>query len=131
MPLPSQPANLEAHWDHLDREAEKELRDRFPILTNPPRYRSSAAETTPYRLYRHILSPDLIARNDCSITFLSLTGSAHTVTYAELSALWAVAWMGGLYAPRNASIDVDGSRAQVKNELERKVALVNAFLQYR
>ena len=130
-PLSSQPPDLAAHWDCKDREADREIRARFPILADPPQHRFSTAETTPYRLYRHIVSPNLIANNDRSIAFLNLAGSAHTVTYAELSALWAVSWMGGFHTPMSAGTLSNAGRVEAEDELDREVALVNAFLRHR
>ena len=131
VPLSSQPANLAAHWNRLDYEADREIQTRFPILGNPPLHNAPVVDTTVYHLYRLIVSPSLVANDDRSITFLSLAGSAHTVTYAELSALWAVAWMEGLLTPRPTSLGSDADREKVVEELEKEVALVNAFLRHR
>ena len=127
VPLSSQPANLATHWDRLDCESDKELEGLFPLISKPPQAQPPVADKTPYRLYRHILPPDLIADDDRTIAFLSIAGTAHTVPYAELSALWAVAWMERLYTPMIEESD----RVTKKNKIENEVALVNSFLRHR
>jgi dimethylaniline monooxygenase (N-oxide forming) len=127
IPLASEPDKLATKWGRFDRDADEELKYLFPLIASPPQTDPPVAENTPYRMYRHIVSPELITNNDRTITFLSIAGTAHTVTYAEISALWAVAWMEGLYTPTMDQTD------QVRREdgLEKEVALVNAFLRHR
>ncbi len=127
IPIASEPEKLATKWDRLDRDADEEIESLFPLIATSPQKDPPNAENTPFRMYRHVVSPELIANQDRTITFLSIAGAAHTVTYAEISALWAVAWMEGLCTPMMEQID----QARRKDGVEKEVALVNSFLRHR
>ena len=127
IPLASEPTKLATKWAGLDQDADKEIEALFPLIASPPQMTSPVAENTSYRMYRHMVSPDLIANDDRTITFLGIAGTAHTVTNAELCALWAVAWMEDMYTPMMEETD----HGRKEERLEKEVALVNAFLRHR
>ncbi|KAH7034522.1 uncharacterized protein B0I36DRAFT_239935 [Microdochium trichocladiopsis] len=77
-------------WDAADKEAEKRVLQRFPILADPPRYNKRTASMTPYRLYRCILPIQ-----DPSIVSLGRVNIINGWRVAEVQSLWAVAALNG------------------------------------
>ena len=94
-----EPENSRKLWGELDSMATDHVRDRFPALfdTRPAfAERLPKPKTTPYRLFRQIIPIDLAAEGDTSIAFTGMLTTSQTTLYAELSALYAVAWLEGL-----------------------------------
>ncbi|KAE8443031.1 hypothetical protein EG329_002425 [Mollisiaceae sp. DMI_Dod_QoI] len=108
------------YWQKLGDEAEKEVTDLLPVLKSPPPHHTRTVKYTPYRLYRYILPSSLAAQHDRSLVFLGLVTSVQTSIYAEVSALWGVAWMEGL-------LDV----SKTKEEMNYDIAKVNAWSERR
>ena len=80
-------------WKTLDRAADSEILLRFPMLANPPAYRSIAPSNTPFRLYKAMVPPTDVA--DLSIVFLGKMVVGNNFRVAEVQALWAVAYLDG------------------------------------
>lgn len=81
----------EAHrekWANLEKEADKKVIERFPLLAEPPAHPRKPRATTPYRLYRGIAP---VA--DDSIAFIGhvLVGNYFSVTEAQ--AIWITAYL--------------------------------------
>lgn len=108
------------YWKYLDDEAEKQVLDIYPILAEPPKNAVDRKhDTTPYRLLHSIIPPKLAAQDDHSIAFLGQTATTQHALFAETSALWAVAYLEGML------------KLGTKEELDRKIALENAFMRKR
>ena len=87
----------EERWKELMATADLEVEKTFPQLSSSsPRPPSEKARYTPFRMHRQMISPDVIAQEDRSISFCGLVSSSQTAICSELMALWGVAWMEGL-----------------------------------
>lgn len=111
---------IASYWEKLGTEAEKEVLQTLPILKTPPPHHERNVEYTPYRLYRYMLPTSLASQDDRSLIFLGLVTSVQTSIYAEVSALWGVAWMEGL-------LNVSMSR----EAMDYDIAKVNAWCERR
>jgi len=120
-PLGSEPASLAKHWESLHSQADMKVKAVLPKLANPPPHHAITPTNTPYRLYRHIVSPATIARNDRSIAFVGFVSTIQTAQVAELGALWAVAYMEDLFPKPLPS----------NSEIEKNVADINAWVYRR
>lgn len=107
-----------AAWEDLDRKTESRLRCVFDAST----FRSlrRASETTPYRLFRRMVSPSLAAQGDRSFVALGVVLSSTVAVVAEVQALWAAAFLtgsldgeghccGGLPSPLRINEDTEDS----------------------
>ena len=88
-------AEQAAQWNVLDQKADSEILERLPILLEdrpdkPRQHKPSAEPPTPWRLWRGIALPDLEFRD---IVFLGMMSCPQTCLRAEISALWAYAYM--------------------------------------
>lgn len=123
LPIPpeKQDAQTKKHWDALQDEADAVVISILPSLAKwsrpPPDLR-----TTQFRMYHQILSPKLLARGDRSITFAGFVSNTQTAFCSEVIALWAVAWMEGIY-PK--------SSLPTEAHMEKEVAKVNAWMARR
>ncbi|MCJ1435892.1 monooxygenase [Xylographa pallens] len=89
-------------WKDLDSAADEEVLTRFPSLRNPPPYHASSPMSSPFRLYKHMLSTDP-TYND--ILFLGHIAVGNNFRAAEVQALWATAHFDGLlHAPSQANM---------------------------
>ena len=123
------------HWSHLDQTSESRVRKILPLLANPPpevveydKLHARTATTTPFRMFRNIASPYLTVKGDRSLIALGILINTSVPTYAEVSALWGVAYLEDLpFAP--------GTKALLSNvaAMEEDISLVNAwqYLRYR
>ena len=101
----------ELRWTDLAATAEDEVCKTFPQLaTSDPRPRSEQSQYTPFRLHRQIISPNLIAQQDRSITFCGLVSSSQTAVCSEIMSLWAVSWMEDLLPPDALSFPLSASK---------------------
>ncbi|MCJ1284949.1 monooxygenase [Xylographa opegraphella] len=80
-------------WQDLDAAADQEILTRFPRLRNPPHYHSSPPTSSPFRLYKHMLSTHP-AYHD--ILFLGHIAVGNNFRAAEVQALWATAYLDGV-----------------------------------
>ncbi|OCK83967.1 FAD/NAD(P)-binding domain-containing protein [Lepidopterella palustris CBS 459.81] len=108
----TQSVEMQKHWTRLQEEADEEIVGTFPQLRKFPRP-GFEPDTTQFRMYRQILSPRLLAQGDRSISFVGFVSNSQTAFCSELLALWAVAWMEGLYSQ---------SSLPSESEMERDVA---------
>lgn len=115
-PLKEEDKCTKEYWAKIDNEADREVTQLLPILQHPPPHFERPVDYTQYRLYRHMVPSQLAADNDRSLVFLGLVTNVQTSIYAEISALWAISWMEGLY-------DIPAS----KNEMDHDIAKVNAW----
>ncbi|KAH9216252.1 hypothetical protein DL95DRAFT_424642 [Leptodontidium sp. 2 PMI_412] len=117
------------HWNELDEISESYVRKLFPKLVHPPpevvRYdkkHSRSATTTPFRLFRNIVPPNLAARGDQSLIILGLLINTNVPTYAEVSSLWGVAYLENLpFCPATTKTLTDVS------EMEKDISLLQAY----
>ena len=90
-------------WKDLDAAADQEILTRFPRLRSPPPHYSSAPTSSPFRLYKHMLSTDP-AYHD--VLFLGHIAVGNNFRAAEVQALWATAYLDGvLHAPSQAYME--------------------------
>lgn len=83
------PSSKEAErWAQLEKQADKEVLDKFPILANPPHHFCEPTRTTAYRLYNGIAP-----LNDDSIAFVGYTLYSNHFRGAECQAVWAIAYL--------------------------------------
>ncbi|KAI4125167.1 MAG: hypothetical protein LQ338_004422 [Usnochroma carphineum] len=89
-PIESYPFKEAKMWESLEREADRAVLDRFPILANPPKHYGEQVTHTPYRLYNSI-APVV----DNSIAFVGHVLIANYFHLAECQAIWATAYLDG------------------------------------
>ncbi|KAI4143389.1 MAG: hypothetical protein L6R39_004583 [Caloplaca ligustica] len=77
-------------WSTLEKDADREVLERFPILANPPEHYRERTTHTPYRLYNNI-APLL----DNSIAVVGHVLIANYFHLAECQAIWATAYLDG------------------------------------
>ncbi|CAO2649178.1 Nn.00g101270.m01.CDS01 [Neocucurbitaria sp. VM-36] len=77
-------------WTSLEKKADKEVVERFPLLANPPKHTLKKPRTTPYRLYRGIAPLNDPSR---SIVFVNFYLSGNMIMNAEAQAIWAVTYL--------------------------------------
>ncbi|KAI4267707.1 MAG: hypothetical protein L6R38_008133 [Xanthoria sp. 2 TBL-2021] len=84
------PADKAKMWEGLDKDADREVLNQFPILADPPEHYHTPMTETPYRLYNGI-SP----LRDHSIAFVGHVLVANYFRVAECQAIWATAYLDG------------------------------------
>ena len=77
----------------LDEKADIELFERFPILSASPTSLERQPGFTPWRLWRFIAPPSQVCSRDRSLAFLCAIVSYQTTIKAELTSLWAYAFL--------------------------------------
>ncbi|MCJ1386955.1 hypothetical protein MMC17_010084 [Xylographa soralifera] len=114
-----------SHWRELQKAAEKTVLDLYPVLRDPPR-QPPPRKTSPYRLFRTMVSPKLAAAHDYSLAFVGLVSNNQVSTHAEISALWTVAYLTDKLtdAPVGALLD-DAEKMNVD------VAAMTTFMEKR
>lgn len=121
------PAHVK-HWMDLDQAFESRLRTLFPMFANPPpevvqydRQHARESDTTPFRLFRNTVPPNLAAHGDRSMIVLGTLINANVPTYAEVSSLWGVAYLENMtFSPTTSQIVSD------KQAIEENVSLMHA-----
>ena len=116
----SQSATTEKTWARLERNADNEVTSLLPALANWP-MPNGDTESTQFRMYRQVLSPQLLAEGDHTIAFVSFVSSGQTALCAETLALWAVAHLEDIF-PRPLP---------TQNQMMEEVAKVNAWMARR
>ena len=120
------PKHSAKEWGELDGMATYHVRQMFPALFETRLEfadRLSKPKTTPYRLFRQIIPIDLAASDDRSIAFTGTLKTSQTKLYAELSALYAMAWMEGLLPEQ--------TEAMGRDQMRWDVPVGNAFMRAR
>ena len=125
IPLSAEDPVEASYWQRLRVAADKKVLALYPVLESPPR-QPPARRTTQYRLFRTIVSPKLAAAHDNSLAFLGLVSNNQVSNYAEISALWAVAYLTGklFRTPAGAMLN-DEERMKVD------VATMTTFMERR
>ncbi|KAG4427894.1 hypothetical protein IFR05_016625 [Cadophora sp. M221] len=135
LPIEKQHPHDARHWNELEEISESHVKKLFPKLAYPPsevvsydKKHCRPATTTPFRLFRNIVPPNLAARDDRSLIVLGLLINTNVPTYAEVSSLWGVAYLENLpFCPATTKTLTDVS------EMEDDVSLLQAYgnLRYR
>lgn len=89
-PVDDLPLDQARMWDSLQKDADREVLERFPILANPPQHYHAPATHTPYRLYNGIGPLE-----DNTIAFVGHVRVANYFHLAESQAIWATAFLDG------------------------------------
>jgi len=101
------------------RQMDDEVLRRFPRLAQCP-FKYKQVTYTQYRLYRFILPISLLEKQDRSLAFVGYLRGMGVSVIADISALWAVAWLSGqMELTRNLE------------EVEWEVDYFNAFIRNR
>ena len=104
----------EAAWRAASEKSAAHMRSLFPSLSNSNKPRSAVEPltTTPFRLYNHILPlpSSLQPSHSRTLAFSSFTLTAQTALVAELSALYAVAYLEDLL-PKTSNVPTTRSEA--------------------
>lgn len=131
--LQQQSADSAKHWDNLDSESDAKVRKMFPMLNSPPpevveyfRKHEHPVSTTPFRLYRDIVPPTLAAKGDRSLIVLGTLLNTNVPTYAEVSSLWAIAYLENLPFVPNAAKTMTDLQA-----MEDSISMLNAWGQLK
>ena len=119
VPVPREESN--SRWEKMMVDADAEVQKILPFLANEGRPANEMPAYTQFRMYRRILSPMMLAKEDTSIAFVGFVSTGQTAQCYELLSLWAVAWMEGLM-PRTLPSE---------EEMEKEVALTNAYMARR
>ncbi|KAJ9492526.1 hypothetical protein VN97_g710 [Penicillium thymicola] len=94
-PLEATVNNRIQYWEELDRQSEvmvrKTLNATGCVLTDrsPPSWAESH-KLVPYRLFRRMVAPELVARGDRSFATLGVILSSTIAVVVEVQALWAL-----------------------------------------
>ena len=121
-PLSEQSPDYEKHWSALDITADEKVCSIFPFLRHPPPvFFQRANPTTPFRLYRYIVPPNLAAAGDRSLAFVGCLSNIRNPSFAEISALWAAAYLLDLMP--NSVNEVLADQAA----METQISEVNAW----
>jgi hypothetical protein len=125
----SQSPEQAKHWNTLDSTSESQVRSLFPMLANPPpeiveydKAHTKPVTMTPFRTFRYIVPPNLTAQGDHSLAVLGCLINTAVPIYAEVSALWGVAYLENLpFAPSTAKM--------MKNidDMEKDISLVDMW----
>lgn len=121
-PLSQQTPAYEKHWSTLDATADEKVCSIFPFLRNPPlELFHREITTTPFRLYRYIVPQALAATGDRSLAFLGCLSNFRNPTFAEISALWATAYLLDLLPRPVNEVLVDQAA------METQISEINAW----
>ena len=115
--LSEEPTATTVAWSRLHTAAEKKVKSTLPELTNPPEFNLPKPTKTPYRLYRNVIPANFAAHGDRSIAFTGMLITSQTVIFAELSSLYAVAYMENLIPSPLPSLE----------QMNEEIALSNAW----
>ncbi|KAL8674406.1 MAG: hypothetical protein Q9168_001198 [Polycauliona sp. 1 TL-2023] len=89
-PVETYPPEKAKLWDGLEKDADREVLKRFPILADPPDHYHAPVTETPYRLHNGIAT-----LQDDSIAFVGHVLVANYFRIAECQAIWATAHLDG------------------------------------
>ncbi|KAJ5572372.1 hypothetical protein N7535_006032 [Penicillium sp. DV-2018c] len=123
------------HWDDLDRRFEVLIKKTLHATScalaerSPPSWTASR-KLLPYRLFRRMVAPELVAQGDRSFATLGVILSSTIAVIAEAQALWVAAFLtGGLDAedlespPGNALSFADISLEAMESAISEDVVL--------
>ncbi|KAL8888712.1 MAG: hypothetical protein Q9215_003896 [Flavoplaca cf. flavocitrina] len=89
-PVSNFPPEKAKLWEELEKDADQQVLERFPILAYPPDHYHKPVTETPYRLYNGIAP-----LSDSSIAFVGHVLVANYFRLAECQAIWATAYLDG------------------------------------
>ncbi|KAJ5997885.1 hypothetical protein N7522_009545 [Penicillium canescens] len=102
------------HWENLDRHSELKVRNTLNTTRcvladrNPPSW-AATHKLLPYRLFRRMVAPELVAQGDRSFATLGVLLSSTIAVVAEVQALWVAAFLTG-------ALDSSGDVRSTKSE---------------
>lgn len=125
----SQSPSDASHWNDLDTASESKIRSLFPLLADPPSHikaydaaRQRTPTLTPFRLFRGIAPPSLAAKGSRDLVILGTLLNTAVPTYAEISSLWAVAYLESLpFCPATTTL------LSSLSLMEKAVSLITAW----
>ncbi|KAJ5084920.1 hypothetical protein NUU61_009499 [Penicillium alfredii] len=88
------------HWHNLDEKSEVMVKKKLaatgctPVDRTPPSWIESH-KLLPYRLFRRMVAPELVAQGDRSFAVLGIVLSSTIAVVAEVQALWVAAFLAG------------------------------------
>lgn len=94
------------HWENLDRHSELKVRNTLNATNcvladrSPPSWAASH-KLLPYRLFRRMVAPELVAQGDRSFATLGVLLSSTIAVVAEVQSLWVAAFLTGALDPSN------------------------------
>lgn len=94
--------DLIEHWENLDLHSELKVRSTLTgtkcVLADrsPPSWTASR-KLLPYRLFRRMVAPELVAQGDRSFATLGVLLSSTIAVIAEVQALWVTAFLTGAF----------------------------------
>ncbi|KAJ5747060.1 uncharacterized protein N7511_008756 [Penicillium nucicola] len=114
-PLSSSLKDSIEHWENLDRHSELKVRSTLHATNcvladrRPPSW-TAPLKLLPYRLYRRMVSPELVTQGDRSFATLGILLSSTIAVVAEVQALWVAAFLTGKFdsADSVSSANEDG-----------------------
>ena len=126
LPIPlDQEAPAEAsYWKKLESAADKIVLRLYPKLKDPP-FPPRPSVTSPWRLFRTMAPTSLAAAHDYSLVFVGLISNNQVSTHAEISGLWAVAYLEGQLSGDAANM------LNSKQEMDMDVATMTTFMARR
>lgn len=88
------------HWEDIDRRSEITVREtlsatRCPLKDRSPPSWAESDKLIPYRLFRRMVAPELVAQGDRSFATLGVILSSTIAVIAEVQALWVTAFLTG------------------------------------
>jgi len=132
-PIEQEESEIDKHWTELGRACESRLRTVFPMLAKPPpeileydKQHARDSATTPFRLFRNIVPPNLAARGERSMIVLGTLINTNVPTYAEVSSLWGIAYLENMrFSPAISPIFSD------QRAMEEDISLLNTWSMLR
>jgi len=136
-------------WDRLDQRADIEILSRFPYLATGPKAKPTLPETPeeplpsalasnhlqagrldipPWRLWRGIAPPAL---QDRTIVFLGMVLNLQGALRAEISSLWAYAYLNGKLSSTPVPISSSPQPLNQADGIQYDTALFNRFGRWR
>lgn len=112
--LKDEPAEDAETWSGLEKQADLEILDQFPLLAIPPEHPRKPIQKTPFRLYNGIAP-----LRDDSIAFIGYVILSNYFPGVECQAIWATAYL-----------DKHLALPSLKN-MQAEVARVNTFCRRR
>ncbi|KAJ5170037.1 uncharacterized protein N7500_002820 [Penicillium coprophilum] len=110
-PLESSIRDRIQHWEDLDQRSEVMVRKtlnatRCAFTDRSPPSWAQSHRLVPYRLFRRMVAPELVAQGDRSFATLGVILSSTIAVVAEVQALWVAAFLtGGLESPMDTKSD--------------------------
>ncbi|KAJ6151427.1 hypothetical protein N7470_007024 [Penicillium chermesinum] len=100
IPLDAKVSSRMQHWKSIDKALEPKVRRQLSTTgcqppTKPQRSNDLGGRHIPYRLFRRMVAPELVAAGDRSFVAMGLLTTSKIAIVAEVQALWAVAFLMG------------------------------------